>query len=187
MRPAARNTAAVVELETERLRLRQWRPEDVTELERIYSDSEVYRFLGGPFDRERTEQQALRFDLHWQEHGFGIWVAEDKETRRMIGRVGLMRHDEWTEGPDKVEVGWTLSRAWWGRGLATEGALASIQYGFDELLLPRIISFTLPHNFASRRVMEKCGLTYRGTTPWRGLEHVWYAIDRDAQRPGAPA
>ena len=83
-----------------------------------------------------------------------------------------------TEGEHKTEVGWRLDRAYWNHGLATEGARASLGYGFRGLGLEGVISFTVPENVASRRVMEKCGLTFRGRTRWRGLEHVWYAIDR---------
>ena len=75
-------------------------------------------------------------------------------------------------------MGWRLDRAYWNRGLATEGALASLRYGFEWLELERIISITLPQNAASRRVMEKAGLTLRGETRWRGQDVVWYAIDR---------
>ena len=171
-------------LETDRLRLRPWRAADVDDLARIYSDPDVFRFLGGPISRRETEAQIERFVRHWEAHGFGLWAAEERTTGRMIGRIGLMLHEDWTESEDKVEVGWTLDRSRWGRGLATEGALASLRYGFDTLQLRRVIklrrviSITLPHNIASRRVMEKCGLTLQGRTPWRGLEHVWYALDR---------
>jgi [ribosomal protein S5]-alanine N-acetyltransferase len=75
-------------------------------------------------------------------------------------------------------VEWRLDRACWDRGLATEGARASLGYGFEVLELERIISFTVPENVASRRVTEKCGLVQWGETRWRGLDHVWYAIDR---------
>ena len=168
----------MVELETERLRLRQWRPGDVDALERIYAEPDVWRMLAGPFTREAVERQVERFRRHWDERGFGIWAVDEKASGRMIGRVGLQRHDEWTASEGNVEVGWTLGREFWGRGLATEGALASIRFGFETVGLAQIISFTLTGNLASRRVMEKCGLTYRGETVWRGLDHVWYAIDR---------
>ena len=171
-------------LETERLRLRPWRAADVEDLARIYADPDVFRFLGGPITRRETEAQVERFGRHWDDHGFGLWAAEERTSGRMIGRIGLMLHEDWTESEDKVEVGWTLDPSRWGRGLATEGALASIHHGFVTLGLGRIISITLPHNLASRRVMEKCGLTLQGTTTWRGLEHVWYSIDAPhAARP----
>ena len=83
------------------------------------------------------------------------------------------------EGEHKTEVGWRVDRAWWNRGLATEGARASLGYGFEVLELERIISFTVPENAASRRVVQKCGFVLQqGETRWRGLNHVWYALDR---------
>ena len=164
-------------LETERLLLREWFEADVQELARIYADERVHRFLGGPIDLEATRRQVARFILHRDERGYGPWVAEHRESGRMIGRVGLMYQPDWTASEDKVEVGWTLDPAFWGKGLATEGAQASLRYGFEALGLPRIVSFTLPDNVASRRVMEKSGLTLRGEATWRGLEHVWYALE----------
>ncbi len=107
-----------------------------------------------------------------------MWAAEEKATGAVIGRIGLLYHDDWPVGEHKTEVGWLLDRSRWGKGLATEGALASIRYGFEELGLERIISIALPANLASRRVMEKAGLTLRGEARWRGFEVVWYGIDR---------
>ena len=75
--------------------------------------------------------------------GFGLWAVEEKASGAFIGRIGLMVHDDWPEGEHKTEVGWMLDRPYWGRGLATEGALASVGYGFEELGLERIISITL--------------------------------------------
>ncbi len=107
---------------------------------------------------------------------------EERASGEFIGFIGLAYHDGWPEGEHKTEVGWRLNRTHWGRGLATEGALASVRYGFEGLGLERIISITLPENAASRRVMEKAGLTYRGGTRWMGNNVVWYAIDRDDRR-----
>jgi RimJ/RimL family protein N-acetyltransferase len=81
-------------------------------------------------------------------------------------------------GENKTEVGWRLECSYWNKGLATEGALASLRHGFGELGFERIISITLPANLASRRVMEKAGLTLRGEIRWRGFDVVWYAVDR---------
>jgi len=79
-------------------------------------------------------------------------------------------------------VGFELHKAWWGRGLATEGALAALRFGFEQHSLERIISVTAAAHAAARRVMEKAGLTYQGTRYWLSPEVpvVWYAIDRDA-------
>ena len=83
-------------------------------------------------------------------------------------------------GVDNIEVGFELHRKWWGQGLATEGALAALRFGFEEHRLERIISVTAATNRAARRVMEKAGLSYQGTQHWMSAEIavVWYAIDR---------
>jgi len=170
----------VAEIETERLRLRRWRDADLGPYARICADPEVMRYLGGPRSREDCKQQLARFAAHWERWGCGLWAAEEKASGALVGRIGLMHHDEWHEGEGEreVEVGWLLARSHWGRGLATEGALASLGHGFDALGLARVISIVRPDNAASRRVMEKCGLTLRGASRFRGIDVVWYAIDR---------
>jgi RimJ/RimL family protein N-acetyltransferase len=77
-----------------------------------------------------------------------------------------------------VEVGWVLHRDWWGRGLATEGGLASLRCWREHLADPQLISITLPTNGRSRGVMERLGLTLHGEAHWHGHDVVWYAVDR---------
>jgi RimJ/RimL family protein N-acetyltransferase len=164
--------------------LRRWKEDDLDAYARMCADPEVMRYLSGTMIREQCQAQLTRFERDWKERGFGLWAAEDKATGTFIGFVGLLYSDDWPEGDYKTEVGWRLDRSFWGRSLATEGALASVCYGFEELGLERIISITVPENVASRRVMEKAGLTYRGETSWRGRDVVWYAIDRREWRAG---
>jgi RimJ/RimL family protein N-acetyltransferase len=116
----------------------------------------------------------------WGRNGFGPWAAIDRATGGWVGRIGLDDLQDWP-GDDKVEVGFELHRAWWNRGLATEGALAALRFGFEQHGLPRIISITAAAHTAARRVMEKAGLTHRGTRTWMNpdVPVVWYAIDRD--------
>lgn len=174
------------ELETERLLLRQWREEDLEPYARMCADGEVMRHIGdgAPLTREGAQAQISHFGSWWKEHGIGPWAAEEKATGAFLGFVGLARQDDWPEGDHKTEVGWRLDRRFWGRGLATEGALASLRYGFGELGLERIICIVQPANAASRKVAEKAGLAVRGTTRWRGNEVLWYAADRgDWQDP----
>ena len=134
------------------------------------------RYIGsGSLTREQSKEQVSRFVRHWDERGFGLWAVEYKASGTFVGFVGLAYQGEWTEGEHKTEVGWRLDRACWGKGLATEGAVASVCHGFEEIGLERIIR---PANLASRRVADKAGLTLRGETRWRGNDVVWYAIDR---------
>ena len=100
---------------------------------------------------------------------------EELESGRFVGRVGLVRHDDWTASPHDAEIGWTLSRTVWGRGYATEAARAALEWAAGQPALESIISITLPGNLRSRRVMEKLGLAYQGSAFWHGFEQVWYA------------
>jgi RimJ/RimL family protein N-acetyltransferase len=167
-------------VETPRLLLRRWRDEDLEPYARICADAEVMRYIGSgaPLTREESEAQVSWFVRHWEERGFGLWAVEHKASGAFVGFVGLAHQGEWTESEHKTEVGWRLDPAYWGQGLATEGAAASVRYGFEELGLERIISIIQPENTASRRVAEKAGLTLQGETRWRGNAVVWYAIDR---------
>jgi RimJ/RimL family protein N-acetyltransferase len=165
--------------ETERLLLRGWREGDLDAYARITADPEVMRhmFPPRPQTREEAALDVLLMQEHWHEHGFGHWVAEEKETGRLVGRVGVKRHRDWHLDPQCTEVGWLLDRAVWGRGLATEGARAAVAYCFDELERPEVISIARPENAASRRVMEKSGLSLAGRRLWeeRNLDVVWYS------------
>lgn len=129
---------------------------------------------------ERVARFAEWSFAQWRVNGFGPWAAIDRDTGAWIGRIGLDQLDDDWPGPDRVEVGFELGRRWWGRGLATEGALAALAFGFEEHGLPRIISVTVAAHVAARRVMEKLGLVYEGTRHWKSpdVPVVWYAMDR---------
>jgi RimJ/RimL family protein N-acetyltransferase len=144
------------ELETERLRLRRWRPADVDVVTRWHNDPELMRHMHNlSSTREEMEADLERIERHWQEHGFGLFAAEDKATGTLIGRIGLAFHRIWPADP---EVGWLIDPLWQGQGLATEAGAACLRHGFDELGFERIVSICTAENAASRRVMEKLGL-----------------------------
>ena len=172
-------------METDRLLLRPWREDDGTELQRLMSDPAVQG--GRNLPPERIARLAEGSLQQWRVHGFGPWAAIDKASGAWIGRIGLDALDDWPES-DKIEVGFELHQAWWGRGLATEGALAALSFGFEQHGLERIISVTAAAHAAARRVMEKAGLTYRGTRVWMNpdVPVVWYAVDRAAGKARTP-
>ena len=169
-------------METGRLLLRGWRDGDLEPYARMCADPEVMRFIGNgaTLTREGSGEQISRFLRHWEERGFGLWALEEKESGAFVGFAGLAYREDWAEGGRKTEVGWRLDRAFWGRGLATEAAEASVAYGLEHIGLERIISIIQPENTASRRVAEKAGLTLSGETRWRNNAVVWYAIDQPA-------
>ncbi|HEX2044977.1 MAG TPA: GNAT family N-acetyltransferase [Gaiellaceae bacterium] len=165
-------------LRTERLLLRGWRDEDVGALAEIYAQPEYveHNERHGPHG---ARCHVLGFARAWREEGFSLWAAEELESGRLVGRIGLIRHHDWPLAPDPVEVGWALHRDWWGRGLATEGGRAAIACWRRNLADRRLLSITRPGNARSRAVMERLGLTYRGDARWRGRDVVWYAVDRE--------
>jgi ribosomal-protein-alanine N-acetyltransferase len=138
-------------LQTHRLSLSRVTEEDFPELLVMHQDPRVMATLGGL--RPLTELQARhqRNVEHWREHGFGAWVARSLSDGRFVGRGGLRRVV--IDGKEEVEVGYGLVPEFWGQGLATELAVASVRAGFEVLQLPEIVSFTLPTNKKSRRVM----------------------------------
>ena len=164
-----------LEVRTERLLLRQWRDSDAEPLSAIYEQPEYLEHMPPVPD---VRAQIERFRRGWAEDGLSHWVAEDPETGRLIGRLGLFRHHDWPVAPDPVEVGWILDRAYWGLGLATEAGRASLDLWRAELPDPQLISITTPENVRSRAVMERLGLTERGATHWRQFDVIWYAVDR---------
>ena len=173
-------------METDHLLLRQWRDEDFDAYARICADPVVMRYMGNggaPSTRGQAAERFAAIRHHWRKHRFGLWAVEEKASGEFIGRIGLQHHEDWP-GTHKVEVGWLLDRSCWGRGLATEGARASLTYGFERRKLDRVISIALPENVASRRVMEKCGFVLQGEARWKSLDMVWYAIDRNGRVAG---
>jgi RimJ/RimL family protein N-acetyltransferase len=167
------------EVLTERLRLRGWGAGDIDAYARIVADPETMAFMGsGPIGRAEAADQIARFEGVFRDHGTPQWAAEDRATRRLVGRVGLFHHPDWPLDPDNVEVGWLLDRARWGEGLATEGGRAALGWAWAHLDVAQIISLARPENERSVAVMRRLGLTERGRRHWRGFEHVWYAIER---------
>jgi RimJ/RimL family protein N-acetyltransferase len=173
----------VARVETERLLLRRLEHADRDAYyERIYADPAVMRTLPAQRPLTRAEfdarMPAVMVD-HWEEHGFGPWAVVHRADGELIGHCGLRY---WPDTPD-VEVLYALDRRYWGRGLASEGARASLRFGFQRLGLERIIAAAMVTNIASRRVLEKLGMRYERDEPFRGLDAAWYAIRRDEWSP----
>jgi len=151
------------------------------------ADPAVARYL--PSVLTRTESDALleRIVAHFDAHGFGLWAVEDLAGGELLGFTGLTRPRFETWFTPCVEVGWRLCSASWGRGYATEAARAAVHAGFTELGLHEIVSFTVPANTASRRVMEKLSMVQDGEFEHPLLaeghplrRHVLYRLQREA-------
>lgn len=147
------------EVETERLLLRGWRTDDLDQLEEVFRKEQVwhYPFKRG-WSREETDDFLNRKIHEWRDRGWSQWAVEVKATGQLIGFLGLAPPEFLPEVMPTVEVGWRLDPAWWGRGLATEGGRAALEYGFESLGLDEVVSIYEPENVASGRVMEKLGM-----------------------------
>jgi RimJ/RimL family protein N-acetyltransferase len=124
------------------------------------SDPEVMKYFPSVLSREESDALADRIEAHFVTHGFGLWALEIPDLSRFAGIAGLLVPTFEAKFTPCVEIGWRLARAYWGYGYATEAASATLAFGFDELGLEQIVSFTVPGNARSRRVMEKLGMTH---------------------------
>jgi len=162
-------------LETPRLRLRQFREDDLDAWARITSDPEVMRYVGGSALTREDAWRSLGYLLgHWKIRGFGLWAAEEKQTGALVGRIGLYQPEGWPG----LEVGWLVERARWGEGFASEGGAASLAYAFEALGAQRVISVIEPPNAASIRVAEKLGERFCERRQLQGKQVSIYAISR---------
>ena len=117
-------------------------------------------FFPSVLSQSETEAMIRLLEDRMDQHGFSFWAAELKATNELIGFIGLNVPGYELPFSPCVEIGWRLAHKFWGQGLAQEGAMASLKYGFDHLGLAEIVSFTTTGNHRSRRVMEKIGMQY---------------------------
>jgi [ribosomal protein S5]-alanine N-acetyltransferase len=177
------NVSSIERVQTERLICERVRPGHADELRALVLNPEVAATTwAGPNPPTAADvlEKVTSDDEHWERHGFGPWLLRDRSGGQMVGRGGL-KHTLST-GADEVEVGWAIVPERWGRGLATELALAAVEVAFGKLGLDDVIAFTLPTNLASRRVMEKAGFHYECQIEHARLPHVLYRRSRCAPR-----
>lgn len=158
------------------LLLRSLQLGDLSSLIAIWSDREVTRFLpsrGKPIPQESVKQSLSTFIEHWQQRNYGIWAIVDRDSSQMVGYCGLRYLEELGE----VELLYGLARDYWGRGIITQAAKASVVFGFETANLNRIIALVLPENQASKRVIEKVGFDYEKPIHIFGLDVLYYSLE----------
>jgi RimJ/RimL family protein N-acetyltransferase len=156
-------------LRTERLILRPWRAEDREPFAALNSDDRVTRTLAGSIDRAASDAMAARFSESFGRHGFGYWAVELPGVAPFIGALGLSVPGFDAPFMPAVEIGWRLAFGHWGKGYATEGARAALDFGFNAGGLEEIVSFTAAGNARSRAVMERLGMR---TDPKDDFDHA---------------
>ena len=164
-------------IRTERLVLQPLEESDAGALFNIYQTEGVLRYFPNPNPpRMETVERFICGQLaHWEEHGYGDWGILLPGEDSLIGWAGL----QYLHELDETEVGFLLDRPYWGRGLATEAALASLRFGFEHFSLDHMIALVHPENHASIRVIEKCGMRRVDCRSLWGIELWRYQIDRD--------
>lgn len=174
------STGTIDRVETARMVCERVQPDQAPEHLRLLLDQRVSATLWprreAPTETEVLDGLAAKVD-HWKRHGFGMWLLRDRETGEMVGRGGLQY--TYTAGLNEVEAGWAIVPERWGQGFATELAHACVEVGFEQLGLLHVVAFTLPHNVASRRVMEKARFQYERDILHAGLPHVLYRRRRE--------
>jgi RimJ/RimL family protein N-acetyltransferase len=148
------------ELHTSRLCLRRWLPDDRVAFARLNADPRVMEFFPGPLSRAESDARAAQIEAHFERQGFGLWAVEITGITRFAGFIGLSIPRFDAHFMPCIEIGWRLDADHWNRGYATEGARAALAFAFDWLHVEEIVSYTVPANLRSRRVMEKLGMSH---------------------------
>ena len=172
--------------ETPRLRLRSLRPSDAPAIFAMFSDPEVMRYIPPsptPLTLERVRRGILRRIALERDTGLTLWAVERKDAGDVVGQCGFALVEG--AGPD-VEIAYHYAKPAWGQGYATEAAIASLERGFGDIGLERVIAICYPENVASWRVMEKADMTFDGEGDYYGIRMKRYVADRATwRRPGS--
>ena len=145
---------------TTRLLLRRWVDSDREPFARLNADPQVMEYMPSVLDRAASDAFADRIDAHFRAHGYGSWAIEVVGGEPFVGFVGLASVGFAAPFTPAVEIGWRLATPAWGHGYATEAAREACRIAFEDLRLPGLVSFTVPANTRSRRVMERLGMTH---------------------------
>lgn len=176
----------IIEIETERLLLRQWHKDDLPEFARMNADPIVMEYYPALLNAKESYAMAQKFESLIAARGWGFWAVELTSNNTFIGFVGLHKPTYDLPVTPCVEIGWRLTGEYWGKGYATEAAKAAMTFGFEALALTEIYSFTSVSNNRSRAVMTRLNMVNSNenfehpmlpeNSPLR--EHVLYKIDR---------
>lgn len=162
-------------LTTTHLTLRHLTLQDGEVLYHILHEEGVLRYFPRPDPPPRDRVDLFIVDQlrRWERDGFGLWALELQATGLLIGWAGLQALPETQE----VEVGYLLGKTYWGQGLATEAGLASLNYAFGTLKLPKIVAIVHRGNRASQRVTQKLGMRYDGDVVYWGMLAYRYVME----------
>jgi RimJ/RimL family protein N-acetyltransferase len=163
-------------LDTRRLSLREFHPDDLDELAAMVADEEQMRFYPGPRTRDEASAWIGRNLSLYEEHGFGFWRIESRPTSKFLGYCGI--RPLVLEGASATEIGWHTKKTSWNRGIATEAAAGVRDLAFARFAQTRLLALIHPDHLASRRVAEKIGMHEEGAIAFDGDPYVTYVSER---------
>ena len=162
-------------LETDRLILRPLDETDVNAIYAMRSDPEIMRFIREPQNRVESANWVELVSSRWHDEQIGFCAILEKSSKKFVGWCGIWRLEETGE----LEIGYAVAKQLWGKGLATEAALKFLDYAFEKLKPEKVVAVARPENAASRRVMEKLGMSFIGTGTFYEQFLVRYAITKE--------
>jgi RimJ/RimL family protein N-acetyltransferase len=159
-------------IETKRIILRQFTPEDAADNYRIYTDPENMKFMGRQPDSVEFEREHIRKHIanYYEKYEFGLWAVVLKENNRLIGRCGFLYQQ--IEDARELEITYLIDKHFQGRGLATEAARETVRLGFEKYNFSRIVAVINPENLASIRIAEKIGMEYERDVNFKDFGRV---------------
>jgi RimJ/RimL family protein N-acetyltransferase len=178
---------------TERLILRRWKDADRFPFRRMNADARVAEFLSRARDATASDALMEQVETHFDVHGFGLFAVELRESGEFAGFVGLSVPDFEAAFTPAVEIGWRLAAEHWGKGFATEAAREVLRYGFEDVGLKDVVSFTVSTNVRSRAVMDRLGMVRDAVDDFDHprlpdghalRRHVLYRLERDSWARG---
>lgn len=150
----------MIYIETKRLVLRDWKETDLDPFCQLNADKEVMTHFPKTLSTEETNDFYRSILSEMKECGFGLYAVEEKESKEFIGFIGFHQATFEADFTPCIEIGWRLRKEAWGKGYATEGAAACLEYGFSELNFTDVFSFTAEINRPSKNVMRKIGMDF---------------------------
>lgn len=167
------NSSTLPNCATLRLILRPFTITDAEALFEIVNEPDIFQYFPSKnaWHVEKCERYINYQTNHWEKFGYGHWAVTLAETGQLMGWCGL----EFLPDTNETEVGYLLSRIFWGKGYATEAASASVQFGKNNARLSEIIGLTDPLNTASQQVLKKSGLTFTRKQVYFGVEMFRFA------------
>ncbi len=169
-------------IETERLLLREITLEDIDGMYALDSDPEVHTYLGNnPVTDKNQIVDVINFiRQQYVDHGIGRWAIIDKSTNDFIGWTGLKFVKELTNNHiNYYDLGYRLRRTYWGKGIATESAIASLAYAFQKLKADAVYAMADTANVGSNNILQKLGMKLIETFDYNGSPSNWYKIERE--------